>query len=123
MKRTPLIALAAAAALLAGCQTTPTEPPKLDLPPATVQALDLDRWWTGFNDPDLERLVDEALANNLDLASAMTRIDQARAAVLLASSSQYPSANLNAGPSRQRRWPRAGRPVRSAGRRARRPSG
>lgn len=101
MKRALLLPLAAAI-LLAGCQTTPTDPPKLDLPPATVQKLDLDRWWTAFGDPDLDRLVDEALANNLDLATAMTRIDQGRAGVLLASSNQYPSANLNAGPSRQR---------------------
>lgn len=97
-----ILAALALAGLVAGCQTTPTEPPKLDLPPATVATLDLDRWWKAFGDPDLDRLVDEALANNLDLATALTRIDQARSVVLLSSSSLYPGVDLTLGPSRQR---------------------
>src|SRR3546814_15140616 len=40
---------------------------------------DLDRWWRALGDPDLERLVDTALAQNLDIRQATARIDQARA--------------------------------------------
>jgi outer membrane protein TolC len=40
---------------------------------------DLARWWSTLNDPVLERLVDTALARNLDLRQATARIDEARA--------------------------------------------
>ncbi|MGK2856943.1 MAG: TolC family protein [Thermoanaerobaculia bacterium] len=36
-------------------------------------------WWTRFDDPTLEQLVDEALRSNLDLREAVTRVDAARA--------------------------------------------
>ncbi len=36
-------------------------------------------FWTGFNDPLLTRLVDEALTRNTDLRAAVARLDQARA--------------------------------------------
>ena len=39
----------------------------------------LDRWWSGFNDPELSRIVERALAQNLDLAAALARVQQARA--------------------------------------------
>lgn len=92
----------ALAALVAACTSTPTAPPKLDLPAATAPDLQLDRWWTAFGDPRLDRLVDEALANNLDLAAALARIEYGRAAVLLAQSNLYPSGNLAAGAARSR---------------------
>jgi multidrug efflux system outer membrane protein len=70
--------------------------------PTTAPAPELSRWWVLFDDPALVRLVEEALANNLDLASAMTRIELARANVLLASSNLYPSVGLEVGASRNR---------------------
>src|SRR4051794_39091157 len=39
----------------------------------------LDRWWSGFNDPELSRIVERVLAQNLDLAAALARVQQARA--------------------------------------------
>jgi NodT family efflux transporter outer membrane factor (OMF) lipoprotein len=39
----------------------------------------VETWWTGFRDPVLTRIVDRALAQNLDLAAAIARVDQARA--------------------------------------------
>src|SRR5689334_10051654 len=78
-----LIAIALGTAL-AGCTTTPTAPPAVDLPAATIDHLDLDHWWTEFNEPALNALVDEALANNLDLRLAIARIDEARAGVTAA---------------------------------------
>jgi multidrug efflux system outer membrane protein len=96
--------LVAAALALAGCTTTPTTPPVLELPAGNAAAdqVALDRWWTLFNDPVLTGYVDEALAHNLDLAAALARIETARAQVTLAQSSLYPSVNLGVGASRNR---------------------
>jgi outer membrane protein, multidrug efflux system len=90
------------AAALAGCTTTPTAPPAVELPAATIDHLDLDHWWTEFNEPPLNGLVDEALANNLDLRLAIARIDEARAQVTAASASLYPSVNLGVNASRSK---------------------
>src|SRR5688572_10188783 len=40
----------------------------------------IDRWWTGFDDPMLTSIVERTLEQNLDLAAALARVDQARAA-------------------------------------------
>ena len=40
---------------------------------------DLQGWWHGFNDPQLDALVDRALANNLDVAQAVERMLATRA--------------------------------------------
>jgi multidrug efflux system outer membrane protein len=103
-RMTPFAVTAIAAALLAGCASTPTAPPKLDLPIATqsTSALAAEKWWTAFNDPDLDRIEDEALAHNLDLAAAITRVDYARAQVLFSQSDLYPSVNLGVDASRSR---------------------
>ena len=90
------------AALAAGCASTPPPPPQLDLPAATAGDLQLDRWWTAFGDPTLDGLVAEALANNLDLKAAITRVEYGRALVLLAQSDQYPTVDLSAGAARDR---------------------
>ena len=90
------------AALIAGCASTPPPPPTLDLPAATAGDLKLERWWTAFGDPTLDKLVDEALAHNLDLAAAIARVEYGRAQVLLAQSDLYPTVDLTAGASRTR---------------------
>jgi multidrug efflux system outer membrane protein len=96
--------LVGAALALAGCTTTPTAPPVLELPAGNAAANEvaLDRWWTVFNDPVLTGYIDEALAHNLDLAAAMARIETARAAVTLSQSNLYPSVNLGVGAARNR---------------------
>jgi len=102
--RNTLIAVAVAA-LLTACTTTPTTPPQLDLPAASanpVSATALERWWKAFNDPTLDALVDEALAHNLDLASAMARVETARAQVTRAQSDLFPTVDLGAGANRSR---------------------
>jgi NodT family efflux transporter outer membrane factor (OMF) lipoprotein len=63
---------------------------------ASLPAPPLDQWWTGFRDPELTRIVQRALDDNLDLAAAMTRVQQARAAAQAAAAQRMPSANLNA---------------------------
>jgi multidrug efflux system outer membrane protein len=103
MRKTAIaFALAASIAVTVGCTTTPTAPPALDLPAGTAADPALERWWTLFNDPTLTALVDEALANNLDLRAAVARIDLARAQVKLAQKDLYPSVDLNVGANRTR---------------------
>ncbi|MER2546503.1 MAG: TolC family protein, partial [Candidatus Accumulibacter phosphatis] len=98
-----LVLVTATTFALAACQSTPTTPPLLDLPPASASvAPDLERWWTTFNDPTLTALMDEALAHNLDLRAAMVRVDLARSNVLLAQSYLYPSMNLGVDSRRNR---------------------
>src|SRR5688572_26673930 len=51
----------------------------------------LDRWWMGFGDPVLTRIVERALEQNLDLAAALARGDQARAAARRAGAALLPA--------------------------------
>lgn len=85
-----LIAAALSAAFaLAGCTPQASAPvrPAQDLPnqwnpmSADGKPIAVANWWTVFGDTSLDRLVDEALANNLDIAAAVARIDEARAVV------------------------------------------
>ena len=98
-----IVAIALVAGLaLGGCASTPTAPPKLDLPTATDTDPNLERWWTAFNDTTLTALVEEALANNLDLKAALARIELAKAQVLLAQSAQFPTVDLDVNAYRSR---------------------
>jgi outer membrane protein, multidrug efflux system len=90
------------AAVVAGCASTPSPPPTLDLPAATAGDLRLDHWWTAFGDPTLDALVAEALGNNLDLKAAITRVQYGRALVLVAQADQIPTVDLTANASRYR---------------------
>src|SRR5690606_14460391 len=74
--------------LLAGCMTVgpdyqPPAPEAVTLQaaadPAFSSASPVAAWWSGFDDPTLEQLVERALADNLDLSIAMTRVRTARA--------------------------------------------
>lgn len=58
-----------------------------DTPPPPVET-----WWMGFHDPVLTRIVDRALEQNLDLAAALARVDQARAAAREAGARLLPDA-------------------------------
>jgi NodT family efflux transporter outer membrane factor (OMF) lipoprotein len=54
-------------------------------------------WWTLFNDPVLDRLIEQAWRQNLPLQVAGLRILQARAALGVAIGSQYPQVQEAAG--------------------------
>ncbi len=54
-----------------------------------------DAWWRLFNDGDLTRLVDRALAANNDLAAAKARVETARALVGVDRARLFPTLNLN----------------------------
>jgi outer membrane protein, multidrug efflux system len=56
-------------------------------------------WWQVFDDPVLQALVREAIANNLDLRSAMARLDRARAQAGVARSLLYPQIDAAAEPT------------------------
>src|SRR5471032_223544 len=64
--------------------------------------LTLDVWWTQFNDPALTRIIERVLAQNLDLAAAMARVDQARAAAHLSQAQLLPQGSADATVARQR---------------------
>ena len=57
---------------------------------------DFSRWWTVFNDPVLNRLVEAAYQQNLPLQIAGVRILEARAQLGIAVGNQYPQRQLGA---------------------------
>src|ERR1700689_2388345 len=56
-------------------------------------AAPVETWWTGFDDPVLTRIVERALEQNLDLAAALARVDQARAVAREAGAQLLPTAS------------------------------
>lgn len=99
------------AALLAGCgwlappvTIPPAEPPPA-LPPAAWQAPlppsssveSLRRWWQQFDDPVLLALIDAGQAASPTIATAASRIEQARAARVAADAALIPFVNANVG--------------------------
>src|SRR5436190_8525656 len=104
----PILALAVVA--FAGCALkAPPERgelvkqalPNLQLPaawttqtgPAGVPGTVGERWLVGFHDPQLDALVQEALANNPDLQVAAARVQQAASYVKVAGATLLPQVN------------------------------
>ncbi len=56
----------------------------------------VEHYWTGFNDPMMTGLIDDALAHNKELSAAEANLRAARAARRLAGFDQYPTVNLAA---------------------------
>src|SRR4051794_11493635 len=50
-------------------------------------------WWQVFEDPELQSLIREAIANNLDLRGAVARVEQARARAGIARSLLFPQVD------------------------------
>ncbi len=91
------------AVMVSACASTDTRLPTVELPePSATPVVDIQRWWLQFDDPQLTALVDEALAANLDLRLAISRIDEARANLRLARSNLYPSLDAEFGARRAR---------------------
>lgn len=81
-----LAALGLGGLALAGCVNTPRPTPDTRLPAAyeapagsALPQASLDRWWTGFNDPQLTTLIETALDKAPDARSAQAVLDEARA--------------------------------------------
>jgi len=63
---------------------------------------DLAQWWRSFRDPLLDALISEAVAGNLDVASAKASIREARAALRQQNSALLPSLDGGASAARSR---------------------
>ena len=95
------------ALLLTGCASLPTPytAPTTSLPAqwqytTGTTATSTDPWWTRFNDPVLDQLVDQALLRNNNLAAATIRVRQAQLQAGLAENRPNFSGSLNTGASR-----------------------
>jgi NodT family efflux transporter outer membrane factor (OMF) lipoprotein len=65
-----------------------------------VELETLKNWWKSFGDARLDRLMDRALADNLDLKITMARIDQARAERRATRAELFPRVDVTAGAQR-----------------------
>ncbi len=103
-------AMLCAALLLAACADMGSLPkPATRLDAQGVGAVEVpafawpdDRWWTAFGDPQLDGLVDRALAGSPDLAAAAARLARANAEAQLAKSYLGPSLSGVGSVKRQR---------------------
>ena len=105
----PAFLASAIALAAAGCTVGPDyrapSPAGLAVPvaysvPAPPTRDDLTRWWRRFDDPVLGELVEQAGANNTDVAQAIARLRQAREALVQSRADLLPSLSGNAGYSR-----------------------
>jgi NodT family efflux transporter outer membrane factor (OMF) lipoprotein len=103
--------LALGGASLAACTVGPTyRKPDLALTaafhtptpsaPEGVAPADATAWWTAFGDPELVRVVERAVAQNLDLAQARARVMQSRAAARAAGAALLARGEADAGANR-----------------------
>jgi outer membrane protein, multidrug efflux system len=67
-----------------------------------TEHVDFAHWWTTFNDPMLNSLIDRAAADNLDLKVAAARIREARAQRAVVNAGYYPTVDTNASYRRSR---------------------
>lgn len=61
-----------------------------------------EKWWTRYQDPDLDQLIDMALASSPTLATAHARVDSARESVRLAGAGSGAHVDATGDGSRQR---------------------
>ncbi len=97
------------AGALAGCTLGPDySRPEISTPQAfqyeTKDAVDSSDtlWWQQFGDPVLDRLVDEALAHNSNIAIAAANVEQASALLTQARSQLFPQIGYGMGAARER---------------------
>lgn len=106
-RRRPAVIPLLVALLLTGCSAGPGYvAPASSLPgafmgaaavaarPGAADAVDMLRWWRSFQDPMLTELVEQALAQNLDLEQARARVLQARASLQGATAELLPSGQV-----------------------------
>ena len=97
-----------AGALLSACVDTPSTTPSevslksdtLGLGAAPAPAVS-DTWWTAFHDPQLDRLVAQALKGNPSLAAALARVRAAQSQLSAARASTYPQVMLSGQEARE----------------------
>ena len=91
-----------AALLVGGCAIpasppvlTPTAPAALGLDAAPAPAIDA-AWWASFGDPQLDRIVGDALSGNPSLDAALARVRQAQAVLATRRADDGPNVTLDA---------------------------
>lgn len=72
-----------------------------DIPEISAKTEIDEEWWKNFNDPVLTKLIDKAVADNLDLKIAEARLAAARASVAAAGASLLPSGDLKGSAMRE----------------------
>jgi len=106
--RSLIAAVLSTSLFLSGCAVGPNyKPVKVNAPTefrgaegAAQQASYADlTWWEAFKDPQLQSLIKTALANNYDLAVAVTRVEQSRQAAAQAKAQYFPFVNYTVGAS------------------------
>lgn len=107
----PFTAASALALLLAGCAVGPEyQAPDIELPESWPAHITLEqqarddwhRWWQRFEDPALNRLVERASEDNLELAIQLGRIREARAQLGFADAERFPTVGYQAEANRER---------------------
>src|SRR5690242_14208047 len=111
------VAVAGVLVLLAtaGCTVGPdyhrpsiSVPTQFNAPPATepstqpTAAVDLERWWGSFDDPALDRLIQQAIDSNLDVRLAAARVREARAQLEFNRAVLFPTVDSSASFTRSR---------------------
>ncbi|HEV8290781.1 MAG TPA: efflux transporter outer membrane subunit, partial [Tepidisphaeraceae bacterium] len=105
--------------LAAGCTVGPDyRPPAPAMPEAygrsgsagqptthasTTQPVSLARWWTAFDDPTLNTLIEQAIKSNQDLKIAESRVREARALRSVAGAARWPTVDASGSYNRTRR--------------------
>ncbi|AMX94007.1 efflux transporter outer membrane subunit [Mesorhizobium sp. M7A.F.Ca.US.014.04.1.1] len=106
-----LLAPMLTAVLLAGCVVGPDyQTPILAMPAnwsgqkptKPAQPARLSKWWQRLRDPELNTLVEEAVAGNLDVATAKAKIREARASYRQSAGTLLPSADGSGSASRNK---------------------
>jgi len=106
MRHTLILLLAVT--LFSGCMLGPDyRRPSIDTPQAfryqaqeTAQTANSE-WWKQFNDPVLDQLINEALANNKDVKIAAANINQAAGVLMSTRSALFPQINYSGTAVRQ----------------------
>jgi multidrug efflux system outer membrane protein len=117
MRRRPAWLALAALTFVTGCALTRVDPetPELTLPQALPDGQPTaggdavsptaslpDPWWRIFGDPELDRLIEEGLRRNTDVAVAAARVAQARSEAQIVGADRLPALDINAGAMRSR---------------------
>jgi multidrug efflux system outer membrane protein len=109
-RHSPLVAAALVAALVGGCAVGPNySRPEMPAPPAhryfegeaQAQSIADTPWWEVVKDPQLQALIREAIANNLDLRLATARVAETRAQYGIARSFLFPEVGVSGAYSAQ----------------------
>ena len=107
--RTPIAFLIIAAALLSGCMIGPNYArPRVEMPDAfrfedaRAAATANTTWWKQFDDPVLDALITEALANNKDVQIAAANVEQAAGVLTTTRAPLFPQVSYDGSAARQR---------------------